>query len=145
MNWNTITCKYAACYNLATVVIPNSVTSVGDGAFLRTGLKDMYYYAEQVPETGSNIFDYSNCNATLHVPAVAVDAYGNAEQWKDFASIVALTDSDPNPTRIIAPTVAQQPAVEMRYDLSGRRISQPHRGVNIVKMSDGTTKKVIVK
>ena len=79
------------------------------------------------------------------MPAVAVDAYGNAEQWKDFASIVALTDSDPNPTRIIAPTVAQQPAVEMRYDLSGRRISQPHRGVNIVKMSDGTTKKVIVK
>ena len=138
-------CTFVDCYNLATVVIPNSVTSVGDGAFLRTGLKDMYYYAEQVPETGSNIFDYSNCNATLHVPAVAVDAYGNAEQWKDFASIVALTDSDPNPTGVISPTAVQQPAAEVQYDLSGRRISQPHRGVNIVKMSDGTTKKVIVK
>ena len=32
-----------------------------------------------------------------------------------------------------------------RYTIDGRRISQPQKGVNIVKLSDGTTFKVLVK
>jgi hypothetical protein len=32
-----------------------------------------------------------------------------------------------------------------RYDLSGRLVAKPVKGINIVKMSDGTVKKVIVK
>ena len=32
-----------------------------------------------------------------------------------------------------------------RYDLFGRKLSQPVSGINIVKMSNGTTRKVIVK
>lgn len=39
----------------------------------------------------------------------------------------------------------QQSIVVEIYDLSGRCISQLQRGLNIVKMSDGTTKKIIVK
>ena len=82
---------------------------------------------------------------TLHVPADALDAYRNAEQWKDFENIVALTDDDPNPTGIIVPSTTQQPMIVDLYDLSGRRTSQPQRGVIIVKMNNGTTKKVVVK
>ena len=133
---------FTQCYNLAIVVIPNSVTNIGSGAFISSGLKDMYCYAEQVPEIG--IYN-SYRQATLHVPAVAIDAYRNAEQWKDFGNIVALTDSDPNPTRIIAPTATLQPTIVECYDLTGRRTSQLQRGVNIIKMSDGTTKKIVVK
>ena len=37
-------------------------------------------------------------------------------------------------------------AVEVcRYDLHGRRLSQPAQGVNIVKMSDGSVRKEVVK
>ena len=32
-----------------------------------------------------------------------------------------------------------------RYDLSGRTVKNSSRGVNIIQMDDGTTKKVIVK
>ena len=32
-----------------------------------------------------------------------------------------------------------------RYNMQGRRIAAPEKGINIVKMSDGTTKKVLVK
>lgn len=32
-----------------------------------------------------------------------------------------------------------------RYSLSGMRISQPTRGINLIKMSDGTVKKVLLK
>ena len=31
------------------------------------------------------------------------------------------------------------------YDLSGRKVSAPVKGINLMKMSDGTVKKVIVK
>ena len=31
------------------------------------------------------------------------------------------------------------------YDLSGRRQNAPQRGMNIIRMNDGTTRKVIMK
>jgi hypothetical protein len=36
-------------------------------------------------------------------------------------------------------------SVAARYTLDGRQISAPQHGINIVKMSDGTVKKVMVK
>ena len=32
-----------------------------------------------------------------------------------------------------------------RYSLDGRQLSRPEKGINIIKMSDGSTRKVIVK
>ena len=34
---------------------------------------------------------------------------------------------------------------EMRFDLQGHRLDTPKKGLNIIRMSDGTTKKVVVK
>ena len=137
--------SFGDCSKLATIIIPNTITTIGDGAFIRSGLTDMYCYAEQLPEIGSSIFQNTYLKATLHVPASSVDAYSNAEQWKEFPSIVALTDDDPNPTGIKVSTTAQKPTVIESYDLSGRRTSRSQRGVNIIKMDDGTTKKIVVK
>ena len=135
---------YAFCYctNLASVIIGNGVTTIEDGAFgACNNLTNVYCYAEQVPET-NNAFTYSNyTNATLHVPAISIDAYKNAEQWKDFVNIVALTD----PSGIEATTATQQPTIVECYTIDGKRIVTPQRGLNIIKMSDGTTKKVVVK
>jgi hypothetical protein len=30
------------------------------------------------------------------------------------------------------------------YDMQGRRVTNPVKGINIVKMSDGTVKKIVV-
>ena len=87
---------FAQSENLTSVTIPGNMTCVDDSAFHEcTSLTDVYCYAEQVPETGKDVFVSSNYkNATLHVPAASVDAYSNAAQWKDFGNIVALTDYD---------------------------------------------------
>lgn len=140
---------FAESAKLTTVTLPSNLTCVEDSAFRGcSSLKDMYCYAAQVPQTGKEIFYSSNyANATLHVPATAIEAYKSAEQWKNFGNIVALTDEDPKPatTGIAVPAATQIPIVVGRYTIDGKRISEPQRGLNILKMSDGTTRKVLVK
>ena len=130
---------------LTSANIPSNVTCVGDSAFYSCQvIADVYCYAVQVPETGKDVFILSNyTNATLHVPAVSLEAYKNTLPWKDFWRIVPLTDDDPKPTDVVSPTATRLPAVIERYDLNGHRISEPQRGLTIVRMSDGTTKKVV--
>lgn len=140
---------YIACSEsekLTTVTVSGNLTCIEDSAFHKcTSIADMYCYAEQVPEMGKDVFIDSNYkNATLHVPANAVEAYRNAEQWKDFGNIVALTDEDPKPTSIESVNSSIKTA-ERYYTIDGKQITSLQRGLNIVKMSDGTTRKVIVK
>ena len=136
---------FSDCWKLSTVIIGNDVTNIGKGAFIRcSGLKDMYLYTEQLPELGGDLFDYSNRNATLHVPASSIDTYQNAEQWKNFKEIVALTDDDPKPTGIQG--INNNVMTAKRYNsLDGKQTITHQKGLNIIKMSDGTTKKVILK
>ena len=137
---------FEECSNLSSVVIGNSVASIGEVAFrLCSKLKDFYSYAEQVPECHWSSFSGSNRkHATLHVPAASIEAYRDAVSWNNFGSIVALNDEDPKPTMDInTPAVTQMPAIIKRYSIDGKRISSPQRGLNIIRMSDGTTKKII--
>ena len=42
-------------------------------------------------------------------------------------------------------TTIGKAAIVERYSLDGRRLSAPQRGINVLRMSDGTTRKVLVK
>ena len=78
------------------------------------------------------------------MPATSIDDYKAAETWKEFGSIVALTDEDPSPTGIT--NIYQDSATErLYYSLDGKRSSTPLRGLNIIKMSNGTTRKVVIR
>lgn len=93
------------CQELATVVVGNGVTAIGDdltnlgssfGSCLK--LKDFYLYAINIPYTKDNTFNNTNIeNAVLHVPINLVETYRTTAPWSGFKEIVALTDSDPKP------------------------------------------------
>ena len=89
---------FANC-SLASIIIPNSVKSIGDFAFSEcSGLQDVYCYAIQIPTTGTSVFNNTPLSqATLHVPANVGVLYFNFNPWRDFGSIVVLTDDDPKP------------------------------------------------
>ena len=82
------------CSGLTSITIGNNVNSIGQWAFGRCEkLKDVYCYAESVPESiNTTFFNETNIEeATLHVPAASVSAYQAVEPWKNFKEIVALT------------------------------------------------------
>jgi hypothetical protein len=77
---------------LTTVTIGSSVKEIGTIAFRNCpALADVYCLAEEVPTTAIDAFQNSPVeNATLHVPASAVEAYKAAEPWNGFKDIVPL-------------------------------------------------------
>ena len=88
-----------SCYSLTSVTIGSGVTSIGDGAFYAcSGLKDVYCYPTEVPETSSYAFgDVTITNVTLHVPSSSLNKYKEHEFWGQFMfgsySCVSLTYS----------------------------------------------------
>ena len=140
--------KYYDCIGLKTITLPNSLKTIGDWNFFgSTSLTDVYCYAENVPETEGGVF--VNCNnesVTLHVLASAIDDYKSKDPWNTFNKIVALTDEELTAIKNIEneQEIIVNEATEI-YDLQGHRLSQPQRGVNIIRTADGKTRKVLVK
>ena len=60
------------------------------------------------------------------------------------AVTVRFVNEDPTATAINASKWQGQPVVE-RYTLGGQRLTSPRSGLNIVRMADGSARKVIVK
>lgn len=121
-----------------------SVTSIDNGAFRYcNSLTDVYCYAESVPNTHGWAFVGSNIiNTTLHVPAASIKAYSTTAPWNGFGSIVPQTDED----AIESVTPDPSPVGEGSwYDILGRCTNKPAKGINILRMSDDTTKKVLRK
>ena len=58
---------------------------------------------------------------------------------------ITVNDIYPDPTGINQATTTSINRVVERYNAAGARISAPVKGVNILKMEDGSVKKIIVK
>ena len=78
-------------------------------------------------------------NASLYVPKGTIDKYKSTEGWKDF---VFIEEGLPTEIRDV---VGNKTTENRRYTINGEIITTPQKGINIIKMSDGTTKKVLVK
>ena len=132
---------FSECTSLTSIIIPSSVTNIGWSAFYGcNSLSDVYCYATQVPSC-NYFYIVPMESATLHVPASAIDDYRNTAPWNRFGTIVALTDEEDS----IKSATAVVSNDGINYDINGLRRTAPQRGLNIIHMSDGTIRKVMVK
>ena len=135
------TSAFFCCYGLISLTIPSSVTAIGSQAFNAcSGLTSIYAYMEKLPETGSNLFlgcDAKNC--TVYVPKGTGDAYF----WSSFGYFDKIVEFDA--AGIDKVTTSTDVEEVSRYYLNGQRLVGPTKGLNIVKYSDGSVKKVAVE
>ena len=88
------------CSVLTSVIIPASVTSIGNRAFMNcTGLSEIRLAGTTPPAltnseskfTSQSVFDNIDKNkCKLYVPAGSESAYRNANQWADFRNISGI-------------------------------------------------------
>ena len=133
---------FDSCKGLISVTIPNSVTSIGSWAFDGcSGLQKVYSKVEDVFGINNITFgDATYNNAKLYVPIGKKATYQSTDGWKNFANIEEF-----DVTNIAAQYRSKDARIVDVYKLNGQRSDDVRRGVNIIRMSDGTTRKVVVK
>ncbi len=135
--------EFNGCTNLKDVTIGSNVTTIDEYAFANCdNLACITSLNIEPPVANSGVFDnVDKSSCILYVPIGSVSTYSNADVWKEFFNIVEIGGT----TRINGVIHDEEENVSY-YTLGGQKINTPQKGnVYIVRYSDGTTKKVVVK
>ena len=155
--------EFYGCTNLKNVRIGDGVTYIGNWAFSGCSSIEYFSFGSAMQSIGKEAFsdctaitklishamtppvcdsqaldDISKWVCTLSVPKGTVSSYQKAAQWKEFFFI------DEGATGIQR-TVSNDSKSFRTYNINGYEQNGQQRGLNIIRMSDGTVKKVMVK
>ena len=131
---------FSGCSSLTFITIPNSVTSLGDECFSDcSSLTSIYMLPTTPPSTGSEVFYGTSLGTVYVVSENTKTAYQAQEPWNNYAIVVMPTGIEELETDKTTPTIVGY------YDLNGKPINGKQRGAAILRYSDGTTRKVLVK
>ena len=132
---------FCGCSGLTSLTLPAGITEIGSSAFSYcSGLTSIYVYSEKVPKIGSDVFYYvDKKKCTVYVPKGTYADY-RSSNFGYFENIVEF-----DPTGIDKTTTSTDVEEVSRYSVNGQRLVGPTKGLNIVKYSDGSVKKVVVQ
>ena len=132
---------FRGCSGLTSLNLPAGITSISNCAFSGcSGLTSIYVYAEKVPGIGSYAFEECDTKkCTVYVPKGTYGDYRSS----DFGYFENIVEFDA--TGIDKTTTSTDVEEVSRYSVNGQRLVGPTKGLNIVKYSDGSVKKVAVQ
>ena len=125
------------CDNLEEIELPSNLQTIGEEAFgYSRNLKTIKCFMEKPIAIDESVFStqFYWGIATLYVPFGTKSLYASADVWKNFKNIVEF-----DPTGIDDITVDED-AQQTIYSISGVRLKNPQKGINIIN-----GKKVLVK
>ena len=126
---------------ITSVAIPSTITKLGKYAFQNCRDLTSVYVSWQFPiSIGSAFYGVDISKCTLYVPQGTEQDYWLSPVWGDFGKIVEF-----DATGIDKVTTSNDAKELSRYSVNGQRLSAPAKGLNIVKYSDGSVKKVVVQ
>ncbi len=134
----------------SSVYLPAGIEEIGDSAFFATHSVHVTTANTNPPSIKETVFTcyheghdklWTYRNGDLSVPKGCVELYKATYPWNQFKVIREM-----DPTGIEQQTISESPVVEKaRYTVDGLRADGHTRGLNIVVMSDGSRRKVMVK
>ncbi len=158
--------EFYGCTNLKEVKIGDGVTTIGNWAFSGCSSLDYFGFGSSVKTIGIEAFsdctamirlmsrattppscgsqaldDINKWNCKLTIPTGSLGAYQAADQWKEFFFV---EEGDMTPIDRVEADKLKVADIIAIYDLNGQKKTSLQRGLNIVKMSDGRTKKIAI-
>lgn len=131
------------CSSLKTVTFPSTLTTLSNSTCFGWTPDSLYFLGTQ-PATGERTKDepfYGLYTQTkVYVPESAFDAYKQSTVFKKFFEEDNLLTFNATGINTVKDT---RIVPVMWFDLTGRQLSAPQKGINIVKMSDGSTRKIM--
>ena len=133
---------FFSCRALPSITLPSSITELGSGAFMNcSGLKSVYVSWQDPLSIPFDSFEGIDKNAcTLYVPKGKSQAYRQSDWGEAFANI-----QEYDATGVGGVTTTGDAKEVARYGANGQRLLAPTKGLNIVRYSDGSVKRVLVK
>lgn len=161
----TVTGERGRVFSALPVRITVYVTEDSIKARDQRGTDDLAHYYHQhslrvANSTWGDIIDWDADNHFVYTTTLTINPSWRTEQMHVIAFINRYDENDPSQcsienaasidfgdvaTGISNNYTAKQNVVKSYYDLSGRELRTPAKGVNIVRYSDGTVNKILVK
>ncbi len=129
---------FCNCLALTSVSIPASVTFLGNDCFMNCPSLTKVICEIPTAINKTSLFRATPIEeATLYVPEASLASYKTTSPWSDFGAILPISGAG------IESITVGEPTIEAIYNLEGKRMNNMSRGLNILRISDGTTKKVL--
>lgn len=129
---------FSGCGGLTTLTIPDNVSEIGNNAFTGCNFKTVISLNKTPPEISKETFD-DNCykTAILYVPKDT--SYKYEPFWKNFVFI-----EEGIPVGLMQ-VQSDNVSIKTVYMIDGKRTETLRDGINIIKYSNGTIKKVLIQ
>jgi hypothetical protein len=146
---------FAGCRSIQTVHIGSGVAKIFQYAFSSCSALSAVYTSNPTPpglnyrrwdsgyeaQSGSGSFENKHYSSVdVYVPTGTLDAYKNDPYWKNF---FYFNEYDFPSTSV--ESVKKDSKEKQFYSLKGENKAFPQQGLNIIKLEDGTVKKIIAK
>jgi len=137
------------CVKLESVILPSTLKTIKQDPFtICESLKQVICYASTIPEISKDLFDkqyaifdgVNLANATLYVPSLSIDDYKISSPWSNFGTILPIE----NYTHIESVKYNTTKTHNI-YNLHGKQTDKLQKGINIVRLSNGETRKIVIK
>ena len=137
---------FTNCSSLENITISANVAKIGENAFEGCSNLSNIYSLNPIPPQGAGSAGFTKDqyvgDVVVYVPKGSLQSYLNDNGWKNFWDIREFETTGIDNIQ----TSGVKDVVEIaRYSIDGRRLSVPQKGLNIVVMSDGSKRKVMVK
>lgn len=129
--------EYAFLYGLAYEQVKGDGTSLEEFPFL-TGVSEDNGVAGMFLAYGQPSSKYQEGMYMLNNP-------DDTNSEKRCLCMQLILETPGGATVILGLNGSDKPVAVQYYSLDGKKLSAPQKGINVVKMSDGTSKKVLVK